>query len=78
MRKQAISVRRVIIGTVAIAALSLPLTSVAQAAQQKRARQALTETQCRIVGAISHRCYTFHSDATWPAGLSDYHGSNGG
>jgi len=34
--------------------------------------------QCKIVGAISHRCYTFHSDATWREGLSDYHGSNGG
>jgi hypothetical protein len=33
---------------------------------------------CRVVGAISHRCYAFQSDATWPAGLADYHGSNGG
>jgi hypothetical protein len=30
------------------------------------------------VGAISHRCYTFQSDATWREGLSTYHGSNGG
>jgi hypothetical protein len=35
-------------------------------------------TQCKIVGAISHRCYTFHSDATWREGLADYHGANGG
>ena len=33
---------------------------------------------CRYVGAISHRCYTFHSDATWREGMPDYHGSNGG
>ncbi|MGA2125288.1 MAG: hypothetical protein ABSG76_03960 [Xanthobacteraceae bacterium] len=32
--------------------------------------------KCKIVGAISHRCLNFHSDATWPGGLSDYHGSN--
>jgi hypothetical protein len=35
-----------------------------------------TGDQCKVVGAISHRCYTFDSDATWPDGLSDYHGSN--
>lgn len=34
--------------------------------------------QCRVVGAISHRCYAFHSDATWREGLPDYHGENGG
>lgn len=33
---------------------------------------------CAIVGAISHRCLNFHSDSAWPAGLADYHGSNGG
>jgi hypothetical protein len=32
---------------------------------------------CKIVGAISHRCWTFHSDSAWPEGLADYHGSNG-
>jgi hypothetical protein len=61
----------------AIACLALPLTSVAQAqAAPLPARQATA--QCRIVGAISHRCYTFHSDATWREGLADYHGANGG
>jgi hypothetical protein len=35
------------------------------------------DVNCRVVGAISHRCYTFHSDATWREGLSDYFGSNG-
>ncbi len=78
MHEQAISLRRAAIATVAVVALSLPLTSVAWAAQQMRAHHVPTVTQCRIVGAISHRCYTFHSDATWREGLSDYHGSNGG
>jgi hypothetical protein len=37
----------------------------------------LTSTgKCKIVGAISHRCLNFDSDATWRGGLSDYHGSN--
>ena len=35
-------------------------------------------TPCRIVDAISHRCLTFHSDSTWPQGLPDFNGSNGG
>jgi hypothetical protein len=55
----------------ALATLTPPLTSAAFA--QQPANQ-----QCRIVGAISHRCYTFHSDATWREGLSDFHGDNGG
>jgi hypothetical protein len=33
---------------------------------------------CKIVGAISHRCWTFRSDSAWPTGLADYHGANGG
>jgi hypothetical protein len=39
---------------------------------------AAQDANCRVVGAISHRCYTFQSDATWREGLSTYHGSNGG
>jgi hypothetical protein len=35
-------------------------------------------SQCKIIGAISHRCLNFHSDSAWPAGLADYHGTNGG
>ncbi len=75
MRKQAISPSRVAIAALAAAAFSLPLASGAQAQQPAVTDQA---SQCRIVGAISHRCYTFHSDATWREGLSDYHGANGG
>jgi hypothetical protein len=40
------------------------------------ASQSASTGNCKIVGAISHRCLNFHSDATWPGGLSDYHGSN--
>ncbi len=77
MLKQTTSLRNAAITVIAAASLSLPMMSVA-AAQHRAASGTSTVTQCKIVGAISHRCYTFHSDATWPAGLSDYHGSNGG
>jgi hypothetical protein len=56
----------------AIAAFAITLSPATVA----HAQAAVTE--CRIVGAISHRCYTFHSDATWREGLSDYHGASGG
>jgi hypothetical protein len=61
---------------VALAAMaaSLPLMSAASA--QQRLTSA-TNPYCRYVGAISHRCYYFQSDATWREGLSSYHGSNG-
>jgi hypothetical protein len=59
----------------AFAALTPPLMSAALA--QQRVPQ-FAYNQCRIIGAISHRCYTFHSDATWREGLVDYHGDNGG
>lgn len=42
------------------------------------AQQSIASAPCRIIGAVSHRCYAFHSDATWREGLADYHGSNGG
>ena len=58
-----------------LAMLSPPLISTASA--QHRAYSP-TSLNCRIVGAISHRCYYFHSDANWREGLADYHGSNGG
>jgi len=61
---------------IASVAISLPLTSVAHAQGARAA--AWQATQCRVVGAISHRCYAFHSDATWREGLADYHGGNGG
>ena len=55
----------------ALVTLTPPLMSAAFARQP-------ANQQCRIVGATSHRCYTFHSDATWREGLADYHGDNGG
>jgi hypothetical protein len=58
-----------------LAMLSQPLTSAA--AGEKRAERP-TNRQCKIVGAISHRCYSFQSDTTWREGLADYHESNGG
>jgi hypothetical protein len=62
---------------IASLAILLPLTSDAQA-QAARATASWQAAQCRIVGSISHRCYFFHSDAAFPQGLADYHGSNGG
>ncbi len=59
----------------ALVTLTPPLMSAAFA--QHRMAMAATQ-QCRIVGAIPHRCYTFHSDATWREGFADYHGDNGG
>ena len=55
-------------------------TASAAGNKQQHADVALSATSghCRIVGAISHRCLNFHSDSTWPQGLADYHGSNGG
>jgi hypothetical protein len=59
----------------AATAASLPLMSAASAQQRFTSP---TELSCRYVGAVSHRCYYFQSDATWREGLSSYHGSNGG
>ena len=70
------SPRHAAFAVIAAAALSLPALSSALAAERTAVRDA-TE-QCRIVGTISHRCLSFDSDATWPEGLTDYHGSNGG
>ena len=82
MREEAIFVRRVAVATVTAAVLSLSLMPAARAQQRPNAQPAHWSTypasQCRIVGAISHRCYAFHSDAAWREGLTDYHGSNGG
>ncbi len=63
-----------------LAAASVLLSSPLALAGPARSPQNIqtTDLTCRYVGAISHRCYAFHSDATWPAGLADYHGSNGG
>jgi len=36
------------------------------------------DPQCRVVGAISHRCYSFTSDATWPQGIRGNRYGNGG
>jgi hypothetical protein len=76
MRKLSISLNGIVVAAIAAAVLSLP--SVAQA-QQKPAKvvQKQTTQPCKVYGAVSHRCYTFDSDATWRGGLSDFHGSNG-
>lgn len=76
MLKQPISLRPAAIAVIAAAALALPAISSAQA--EKATTNGIATKQCRIVGAISHRCLNFHSDATWPEGLVDYHGSKGG
>ena len=64
----------------AIAVLSSPLALAAPAHKRHVAETGVqtSDLTCRYVGAISHRCYTFHSDATWREGMPDYHGSNGG
>jgi hypothetical protein len=74
MLKPANSPHNATISWVGAVLLLLPVISAAQA-QQAHAKPM---SQCKIVGAISHRCYSFHSDATWREGLSDYHGSSGG
>jgi hypothetical protein len=85
------ALRRAAIALIAAASLSLPMMSIAQAGQATAARSrgsTLLKThprhfarepaqQCKIVDTITHRCLTFHSDSTWPAGLPDYHGQNG-
>jgi len=73
---QAIPLRYAAIAVIAAAALSLPAISSAQAA--KRTADWIVPQNCKIVGSISHRCLSFKSDATWPQGLSDYYGGNGG
>jgi hypothetical protein len=78
MHKQATSLRGVAVAAITAALLSLPLTSAARAQQPTVNAASQPAQQCRIVGAISHRCYDFDSDATWPDGLAGYHGSNGG
>jgi hypothetical protein len=85
MSKQRSSWRSYAVAAIVAAFVSLPLMSVAQA-QQSGASQtkywklsnaaARSGVKCKVFGAISHRCYTFDSDATWREGLSDYHGSN--
>jgi hypothetical protein len=84
------ALRRAAIAVIAAASLSLPMMSIAQAGQGAAARSwgmplkshprhfaREPAQQCKIVDTITHRCLTFHSDSTWPAGLPDYHGQNG-
>ena len=88
MLTQAISVRRATIVALASVVLSLPVMSVAHAAQ-RTAKHPVLASQAylfgqpvsyrrRGVGAVPGRCYTLRSDATWPAGTAGYTGSNGG
>jgi hypothetical protein len=80
MPKQAISLRHVAIAAIAAAALSLPAISSAQAEDgyPNRFDSQSGAARCKVIGSISHRCLNFNSDATYPEGLSDYFGSNGG
>jgi hypothetical protein len=90
MMKQTIVLRRAAIAVIAAASLSLPMMSSAQV-QQCAARSwgkpmksyayyfaREPAQQCKIFDTISHRCLTFHSDSTWPEGLSDFHGGGVG
>jgi hypothetical protein len=72
--------RRIIVTLVGTAALgSVLIGTGASAAQNHRphprhfgeplAWSNTGDRQCRVVGAISHRCYTFISDSTWPEGI---------
>ncbi len=76
MLKPANLLRNTAIAAIAAAALSLPAISSAQA--ENGTPYQYGAQQCKIIGSISHRCLNFNSDATWPEGLSDYYGSNGG
>jgi hypothetical protein len=88
MLTQAISVRRATMVAIAAVALSVPVMSFAQAAQRTvkhpvSAPQAYLFGQpvsypCRYVDAVTRRCYTFRSDATWPPGIAGYRRSSGG
>jgi hypothetical protein len=77
MQNQA-SLRRKAVLAAAVAVLfTLPTLSEALA-QGRNASETSATSRCEIVGSISHRCLNFDSDSTWPEGLADYHGSNGG
>jgi len=69
--RSSVLVRKSVLTAGLVAVLAMPLLSAAFADE-------FSDSQCRIVDAISHRCYTFHSGSTWREGLPDYHGSNGG
>jgi len=82
MQQHFISARRATIATIAAAALSLPLVSVAQAEQNvpagTTAAAAAPAKHCKYPDAPpSRRCLNFRSDTTFPEGLSDYHGAGG-
>jgi hypothetical protein len=77
MQNQA-SLRRKAVFAAAVAVLfSLPTLSGALA-QGRNASEYSPTSQCKVIDSISGRCLTFDSDSTWPEGLPDYHGSNGG
>jgi len=63
---------RLTIAALTVAALSMPLMSVAQAQQGKTHR-------CRhYYDPVSHRCVAFRSDSTWPEGFRRNKSGNGG
>ena len=61
-----------------VAASGAASAAVNQHYQRWAVAPSAAPARCVVLGAISHRCLNFHSDSTWPAGLADYHGSNGG
>jgi len=90
MFAQAILMRRATIVALSIVSLSLPVMSVAQPAQ-RTAEHPVSAPQAYLflfgqpvsyrwigVGAVSGRFYTLRGDATWPAAIAGYTGTNGG
>ncbi len=65
-----------LVGTVALGSLLIGTGASAAEHYRHHPRHLFLSTgdQCGVVGAISHRCYNFYGDATWPEGLSDYPG----
>jgi hypothetical protein len=77
MLKQGTMLRNAAFAAIVAALFSLPTASAALA-QHRDVNDTSIGRQCEVVDAISQRCLNFRSDSTWPAGLADYHGSNGG
>jgi len=72
-----------LMGTAALGSLLIGTGASAASSHRRPAVEPLMWSntggdQCRVVGAISHRCYYFISDATWPAGIPGNHTGNGG
>jgi len=79
---------RIVITLAATAALSSVVIGTAASAAQNQRHQSrhygeplawstTGDARCRVVGSISHRCYSFISDATFPEGIPGNNYSNG-